>query len=68
MAPVYGDLRASLASNGTLIGATANIVVAGMAETRGLEISFAYFFKVAFPMMLMTIVICQAYLSLFYFR
>jgi Na+/H+ antiporter NhaD/arsenite permease-like protein len=62
------SLGACLGGNGTLIGASANIVVAGMAEKRGLEISFAYFFKVAFPMMLMTIVICQIYLSFVYFR
>jgi Na+/H+ antiporter NhaD/arsenite permease-like protein len=62
------SLGACLGGNGTLIGASANIVVVGMAEKRGLEISFAYFFKMAFPMMLMTIAICQVYLSVFYFR
>jgi Na+/H+ antiporter NhaD/arsenite permease-like protein len=35
-----------LGGNGTLIGASANVVAAGIAEQQGYPISFNYFFKV----------------------
>ncbi|WP_018086627.1 SLC13 family permease [Desulfurispora thermophila] len=60
------SLGACLGGNGTLIGASANVVVAGMAEKRGILITFINFTKVAFPMMLMSIVICMIYLLMFY--
>lgn len=62
------SLGACLGGNGTLIGASANVVVAGMAEKRGVIITFISFTKVAFPMMLMSIVICTGYLLLFFLR
>ncbi|MFZ5597874.1 MAG: ArsB/NhaD family transporter [Bacillota bacterium] len=62
------SLGACLGGNGTLIGASANVVVAGLAEKRGILITFISFTKVAFPMMLMSIVICMGYLLLFYLR
>ncbi|MCL4439481.1 MAG: anion permease, partial [Firmicutes bacterium] len=62
------SLGACLGGNGTLIGASANVVVAGMAEKRGIIISFIQFTKVAFPMMIMSIVICTVYLYLFFLR
>ncbi|KJS16670.1 MAG: membrane protein [Peptococcaceae bacterium BRH_c4b] len=62
------SLGACLGGNGTLIGASANVVVAGMAEKRGIIISFISFTKVAFPMMIMSIIICTAYLALFFLR
>ena len=62
------SLGACLGGNGTLIGASANVVVAGMAEKRGIILSFIQFTKVAFPMMIMSIVICTGYLYLFFLR
>ncbi|MHB1043934.1 MAG: ArsB/NhaD family transporter [Eubacteriales bacterium] len=62
------SLGACLGGNGTLIGASANVVVAGQAEKRGVIISFMSFTKIAFPMMLMSIAICTVYLLLRYLR
>lgn len=62
------SLGACLGGNGTLIGASANVVVAGLAEKRGILITFVKFTKVAFPMMLMSIVIANIYLVLVFFR
>ncbi len=62
------SLGACLGGNGTLIGASANVVVAGLAEKRGVIINFISFTKVAFPMMIMSVIICTGYLVLFYLR
>ena len=59
-------LGACLGGNGTLIGASANVVVASMAAQRGKQISFLGFMKVAFPIMIMTIVISSVYVWLRY--
>ena len=59
-------LGACLGGNGTLIGASANVVVASMAAQRGKQISFIGFMKVAFPVMLLTIVISSVYVWLRY--
>ena len=55
------SLGACLGGNGTLIGASANLVVAGLAERAGTPIRFIPFLKVAFPLMLLSIVISHAY-------
>ncbi|RJQ28127.1 MAG: hypothetical protein C4589_07150 [Peptococcaceae bacterium] len=60
------SLGACLGGNGTIIGASANVVVIGMAEKRGAPISFTGFMKVAFPLMLMSIVLSMAYLVFWY--
>ncbi len=59
-------LGACLGGNGTLVGASANLVVAGIAEKAGHPISFMVFLKLAFPLMLISIVIANAYLYLRY--
>ena len=61
------SLGACLGGNGTIIGASANVVVVGMAEKRGVRITFIEFLKLAFPLMLMSIVISTGYLLLWYF-
>lgn len=58
------SLGACLGGNGTAIGASANVVVIGMMEKRGLRITFMDYMKVAFPLMLMSIGVCTAYLIL----
>jgi len=59
-------LGACLGGNGTLIGASANVVVASMAAQRGRAISFIGFMKVAFPLMILSIIISTAYIYLRY--
>ena len=59
-------LGACLGGNGTLIGASANVVVASMAAQHGRQISFIGFMKIAFPLMILSIVISTAYVYLRY--
>ena len=59
-------LGACLGGNGTLIGASANVVVASMAAQRGRAISFIGFMKVAFPLMILSIIISTIYIYLRY--
>ncbi|MDR7868456.1 MAG: ArsB/NhaD family transporter [Sporomusaceae bacterium] len=59
-------LGACLGGNGTIIGASANIIVAGLAAQEGYNISFKGYFKIAFPIMLLTIAISTVYLYLRY--
>lgn len=60
------SLGACLGGNGTLIGASANVVVAGLAEKHGYKLSFKRYFKTGFPLMIMSIVLCMIYLVVFY--
>jgi Na+/H+ antiporter NhaD/arsenite permease-like protein len=55
-------LGACLGGNGTLIGASANLTVAGIAEKNGEPIRFLPFMLAAFPQMLLSIAICHVYL------
>ena len=59
-------LGACLGGNGTLIGASANVVVASMAAQRGRAISFIGFMKVAFPLMILSIIISTVYVYIRY--
>lgn len=59
-------LGACLGGNGSLIGASANLIVAGISGREGHPISFMTFFKVAFPLMLLSIVIANIYIYLRY--
>jgi Na+/H+ antiporter NhaD/arsenite permease-like protein len=56
------SLGACLGGNGTLIGASANLVVAGLAERAGTHFRFLEYLKIAFPLMLISIVIGHAYI------
>jgi Na+/H+ antiporter NhaD/arsenite permease-like protein len=77
MAPAFGaehlqplwwalSLGACLGGNGTLIGASANLTVAGIAERNGIEFSFLTYTKYAFGLMLISVAICHIYLWLRY--
>ncbi|HVR68645.1 MAG TPA: ArsB/NhaD family transporter [Verrucomicrobiae bacterium] len=78
MAPTFGgpeglmplwwslSLGACLGGNGTLIGASANLTVAGIAERSGIPFRFLTFLKFAFPMMLMSIIVSTIYVYLRY--
>ena len=59
-------LGACLGGNGTLIGASANVVVASMSAQRGRPISFLGFMKVAMPVMIFTIIISNIYVYIRY--
>ena len=59
-------LGACLGGNGTLVGASANLIVAGMASERGVHISFIRYFKIGFPLMILTIVLSTVYVYLRY--
>ena len=55
---------ACLGGNGTLIGASANVVTAGISEEAGHPISFNEFFRAGFPVMILTTFIVSFYLIL----
>jgi Na+/H+ antiporter NhaD/arsenite permease-like protein len=75
MAPTFGgpdallplwwslSLGACLGGNGTLIGASANLTVAGIGERAGVPFRFVEFAKIAFPLMLLSIAISHLYLE-----
>jgi Na+/H+ antiporter NhaD/arsenite permease-like protein len=50
-------LGVGLGGNGTLVGASANIVAAGALERLGRPVSFRQFFTIGFPLMLLTILL-----------
>ena len=60
------SLGACLGGNGTLVGASANLTVAGMAERAGHSFRFWAYTKVAFGLMLMSVGISMVYLLMFY--
>ncbi|KFO19730.1 P protein [Fukomys damarensis] len=55
-------LGACLGGNGTLIGASANVVCAGIAEQHGYGFSFMEFFRLGFPMMIVSCTVGMCYL------
>ena len=56
------SLGACLGGNGTLIGASANVVMSDIAKKNGTSITFARFLKVGFPTMVLTIIVSAVYL------
>jgi len=78
MAPTFGGeeqlmplwwslaLGACLGGNGSLIGASANLIVAGFAERAGHRMGFLRFMLIAFPLMIMSIMIASVYVYLRY--
>ncbi len=60
-------LGACLGGNGTLVGASANLTVAGIAERNGVRFSFVRYLAYGVPMTLVSIAICQVYVWLRYF-
>jgi Na+/H+ antiporter NhaD/arsenite permease-like protein len=57
-------LGACFGGNGTLIGASANVVTVGIAETRGYHIGFLRFFRFGFLYMLISVALCHLWLIL----
>lgn len=64
VAPIWWalPLGACLGGNGTLIGASANVVLSGISKNNGHPITFAQYFKIGFPMMILSIVVCSIFL------
>jgi Na+/H+ antiporter NhaD/arsenite permease-like protein len=59
-------LGACLGGNGTMIGASANVVTVGLAEKAGYHISFLEYMKACWWPMMITVTICMAYLLMAY--
>lgn len=59
-------LGSCLGGNGSLIGASANLIVAGFAERAGHPLHFLRFMLIAFPLMLGSIAISTVYVYLRY--
>ncbi|MDP8258112.1 MAG: ArsB/NhaD family transporter [Candidatus Aadella gelida] len=61
-------LGACLGGNGTLIGASANIVMSRISERNGYHISFSKFFKYGSVFTVQAMIICTLYIWLRYFH
>ncbi len=59
-------LGACLGGNGSLVGASANVVVAGIMEKRGDKMTFGDFLKIGFPFMIVSVAISTIYLIVRY--
>ena len=57
---------ACLGGNGTLLGASANIVTAGVATNKGYEISFVNFFYPGMVVMIATVALANLYMLVVY--
>ncbi|MBW7643900.1 ArsB/NhaD family transporter [Geobacillus thermoleovorans] len=60
------SLGACLGGNGTLIGASANVIVAGMASREGHGFTYVDFLKIGAPLTLIALLLSHAYLWLRY--
>ena len=67
--PVWWSLAlgACLGGNGTAIGASANVIIVGMAEKMGKPISFKKFMLYGMPLMIESVLICTVYVWLRYY-
>lgn len=57
-------LGACLGGNGTLIGASANVVCAGVAEQHGYKFTFMEFFIIGFPLTIISLLVASGYLMI----
>ena len=58
------SVGAAMGGNGSLIGASANMVTAGIAEGAGYKISYMYFLKKGFPALLITVALAFVWLAI----
>ena len=67
--PVWWSLAlgSCLGGNGTLVGASANVVAVGIAGKSGYKISFMQFTKYSFLIMLFTLIIATIYIKVLFF-
>ncbi|RTZ80634.1 MAG: hypothetical protein DSZ01_01950 [Gammaproteobacteria bacterium] len=66
--PVWWSLAlgSCLGGNGSLVGASANLIIAGFAEQSGQPIRFMPFMLIAFPLMLLSILVSTLYIWMRY--
>ncbi len=66
--PVWWSLAlgACLGGNGSLVGASANLIVAGLAAKEDHPITFVRFLKIGFPLMLLSVLLASGYVWLRY--
>jgi Na+/H+ antiporter NhaD/arsenite permease-like protein len=79
MAPAFGgpehiqplwwclSLGACLGGNGTLVGASANLTVAGISERNGVPFRFITYTLYALPLMVVSVALCNVYVWWRYF-
>lgn len=69
LAPLWWALAlgADIGGNATIVGASANVVVSGMAEKEGHKIGFVEYMKTAVPLTVIALLVCTAYVALRYF-
>lgn len=60
------SLGACLGGNGTLIGASANVVLTGISSKNGYPVTYMQFLKIGFPMMILSVVIASVYMLIRY--
>ena len=60
------SIGACFGGNGTIIGASANVVLTGIANRRGYPITFIDFLKIGGPMMIMSIILSTVYLLILF--
>jgi Na+/H+ antiporter NhaD/arsenite permease-like protein len=60
------SLGACLGGTGTLTGAAANMVVAGIARQHGMTISYRRFLKYGFPVMIISLIVAMLYIIVRY--
>lgn len=60
------SLGACLGGNGTIIGASANVITFGMVQKEGIKVSFMKFLIYGLPIMIESILICHLYIYLRY--
>jgi Na+/H+ antiporter NhaD/arsenite permease-like protein len=58
------SVGSAMGGNGSLIGASANMVTAGIAERAGHPITYVYFFRKGFPALLVTVSLAMVWLLL----
>ena len=59
-------LGACLGGNGTMIGASANVVACGMLEKKNHKVNFFEYMKFAFPLMIVSVFISAVYIAVRY--
>ena len=59
-------LGANIGANGTLIGTASNLIVADIAEKNKQPIPFWYFVKIAFPLVILNLIVAAIYIYLRY--
>lgn len=68
LAPLWWSLAlgADIGGNATIIGASANVVVSGMAHQEGHKIGFVEYMKTAVPLTFVALILCTGYIYIRY--